>query len=77
MNGFTPAQEEAIEKVYDILREHFEGSVFAVVANSEDSDSEEISTVYFHGGRMQAIGLVTMAQVKILNKEPDRTGEIT
>lgn len=65
---FTKAQEDAMEKVYDILKEHFDASVFAVVTDIESTDGQEVNTIYWHGGRVRALGLSHLAIHKLTNK---------
>lgn len=63
---FTPAQNMAIERIADILREHFDGGLVAVVADADDH--REISTVFWHGGGMRAMGLAVEAKLKLLQR---------
>lgn len=73
---FTPAQEQAMEKVYDILREHFDASVFAVVTDIEATDGQEVNTIYWHGGRIRALGLAHLATHKLTVRASDDLGEM-
>lgn len=63
-SAFTPGQDAAIKQVYAILSEHFDGAMFAVMANN---DGLEATAVYSHGGHAMAVGLSLMAHQRILN----------
>lgn len=51
----TPAQEEAFNKIEQIMREHFDGGAFVVLADLEDH-KEEVRAGW-HGGKTLATGL--------------------
>ncbi len=75
MNEFTKAQIEALDKCYDILKEHFDASVFAVVADMETNDTQEVNTTYWHGGRVRALGLAHIAVHKLTHKPSEEPAD--
>jgi hypothetical protein len=62
MSGFTQPQLDALERANEIIREHFEASLVAVVTSVEGDDGKEVSVVRWHGGRIQALGLCSEAK---------------
>ena len=64
VTSFTDAQEEALQRAIQIIREHFEGGVIVVTANdSEDEETAQVILDYaWHGGGAQAIGLLDLAR---------------
>jgi hypothetical protein len=74
MEGFTEAQVGALDRANEILREHFEASLVAVVTTLEGDEGKEISNVRWAGGRIQALGLCAEANDWILHSgNPDNT----
>ena len=67
-----------MDKVEEILREHFEGSVVGVAAEVEDDDNQEETLAFWHGGWSRAMGLAFMAQSEIKRKSrrPDEEQEV-
>ena len=70
MTGFTDVQRAELEKAWDILTEHFNGVLLAVLAECGDAVEKEAVRVYFKGGRVQAIGLCEEAKDRLLTTEP-------
>lgn len=67
--AISQAQQDAIDKAYDILAEHFESSLICVETSLDDTDNTDIQKTcfmfYFHGGRSAAIGMANRAAHKI------------
>lgn len=61
MSAFNETQQMALEKAYSDLGEHFSGVLVAVMANVDDRN-DEVTKVYYYGGRMQALGLAVEAK---------------
>lgn len=55
----TDAQTEALEKISQIIREHFESGIIVVVGENERE-------MQWHGGIASAIGLCTIAKDRLL-----------
>lgn len=75
MTAFTPQQQSALESAYQILGEHFDGSLIVVLTECGDDKPQEAVRVYWHGGRLQALGMCEDAKDRILRKEPDNVQE--
>jgi hypothetical protein len=76
----TKAQREAVCKAWDLLTEHFEGSLLVVDWETDQRDengtAQDARVGYWHGGSMRAIGLAVFAKDRVLNSgkpysEPD------
>jgi len=54
----TPAQDKAFDQIQEIMREHFDGGAFVVLANleGEEHGREEVKSGW-NGGKCQAVGL--------------------
>lgn len=58
----TEQQRDALNAAYDLLGEHFEGSLIAVYASAMDGNNPvEIAKVLWSGGNMSARGLAREA----------------
>ena len=57
--SLTKAQEDAVERAYKELHEHFDSAVIAVMAEFTDETDQpkEATRFYWSGGQMAAIGL--------------------
>lgn len=64
MSQLTKAQDQALEQARQLLAEHFDTAVIAVLANGlhDDGGQSEITSIHHTGGRMAAIGLAVEAQ---------------
>lgn len=62
----TAAQKDALERLLDILREHFEGGV-VVVQTENESANDEIQ-VSWHGGYANACGLLDLGKARIVEE---------
>ena len=59
----TQAQEEIFERVSELLKEHFEGSLVCVV---DERSEGRLTTVQYNGGLLQAIGMARAAEAKMI-----------
>lgn len=79
----TAAQEEALKRIMEISREHFDASVFVALGEvtKEEGEAEGINPdkagdhqYVYHGGAAASIGLLEMAKIHIykrgLNENP-------
>lgn len=66
---WTPAQIAALEKIGEIVREHFEAGAVVLLADIDDR-REELRHTY-HGGKATALGLLATAQHRMLHEEPE------
>jgi hypothetical protein len=73
LNAFTPQQKAALEKAWDLLTEHFDGCALSVLAECGENQPQEAVRSYWHGGRMQALGMVEDFRHQLLTKEADAT----
>jgi hypothetical protein len=64
----TVAQEEVLDRVSELLREHFEGYVLSVV---DETDEGKLAQIQYHGGLLQAIGLARASEQKLLEYNGD------
>jgi hypothetical protein len=64
----TEAQEEVFERVNELLKEHFEGYLISVV---DENEVGKITTMQYHGGLLQAIGLARASEHKMLEHQAD------
>lgn len=77
-SNFTQAQRDAVARMYDIAKEHFDGAVICVLASGEQGDGRETETTdgVYCGGRVQAIGLLTeMRELLLQDGMPDEGEE--
>lgn len=52
------AQDKAFDQIQEIMREHFEGGAFTVLANLDgDDEGKEVVRSGWHGGKCQSVGL--------------------
>lgn len=58
MNDLTPKQEEVLEKVAQLLSEHFEASI--VLVESGDDDDKCVLYTRYDGGRSRTIGMLEL-----------------
>jgi hypothetical protein len=61
----TDAQDQALDKVHDILKEHFTGSV--VVVECEIDDKLESVNCLYAGGFAKSLGLLKVGESRIWN----------
>lgn len=59
----TQAQEQAITRILEIAREHFEASL--IVVETENDDNTDTRETIYHGGVSRAIGLAVLAQDRL------------
>lgn len=71
--GFTDAQNQAIERVMDIIKEHFDGAI--VVFHSETSDTIDTTWVRNHGSALLGVGLAVRAKQYLLDARIVKPGE--
>lgn len=65
----TPAQKQTLEKVNELLREHFTAAV--LVTQAELGDREDAIGVSWHGGYPTSIGLLELAKLRVWRGEVD------
>lgn len=58
-SDMTPAQDEALNKIKDIIREHFEAGVISI-QGEDDYDFQ------WHGGISTALGLLDIAHDRLM-----------
>jgi hypothetical protein len=59
------AQKDALSRISEILREHFEIGIVAVEVDTSDDDSAVF--IRRHGGYAAALGLLSIAQRQVLD----------
>lgn len=64
----TEAQQQAFERIEEIMREHFGAGVILVQAESPESDRSSVVTTTWHGGYATAIGLLELGKMRVWNK---------
>jgi hypothetical protein len=64
----TAAQEEVLDRVRELLREHFDGYLLSVV---DEVDEGKMAMIQYHGGLLQAIGLARASEQKLLEYNAD------
>lgn len=65
------SQQQALERAYELLGEHFDSVVIIVASEHIETGEEQTSEakeLLFKGGYAASLGLVTYAQHRILNK---------
>jgi hypothetical protein len=74
----TNAQRDAIEKIRDIMREHFDAGL-AVLTTDTENDEITATELIFHGGYDRGIGLAEIGKIRLLNRQfysdPPPSGE--
>lgn len=55
--GFSEAQAQALIKIRDLLKEHFENSVVAVESEVVQMSTDRATVAYYHGSKPAAVGL--------------------
>ena len=68
----TQAQQQARDKAFEILTEHFEACLLVVAAEIPSQDNSRELHVSYDGGQCQALGMSKYAEHRILSafKEP-------
>jgi hypothetical protein len=69
--GFTQAQDDAFDRIEKIMREHFEGGAFTVIAEMENDHGKEVVRAGWHGGKCQSVGLFTYGADRARGLLPD------
>lgn len=74
----TAAQQAALDKVQGLLHEHFDRSLLVVdyvdePVNGQESESHQ---VFWHGGRMAALGMTVMAEEKLMQADEAEAEEL-
>lgn len=70
MSNFTKPQDDALDRAYKILVEHFDGAVISVCASTEIDGKEcEAAKCTWSGGYAQAIGLAHYASRHIMEAD--------
>lgn len=57
----TPAQEDALNKLQDIVREHFDSGIIIV-------ESDDTREMFWHGGISNAIGQCEVAKIRLIQR---------
>ena len=63
--AISQAQEDALQKIELLMREHFETAVFFASAECQDNHKEEVTLGTYHGGKAATIGLLEMGKLKV------------
>ena len=74
----TQAQQDAMNKAYALLGEHFDYTVIAVAwdaTTQQDDQQREAKAMYFKGSFIACIGLASWAHHMMLNEPPDKPRE--
>jgi hypothetical protein len=71
--GFTEAQRTAIDKVMELVKEHFDAGL--VVFAAETEDNYDITLTRFHGAAMTALGLSVRANDYLREPEEKQDDE--
>lgn len=66
-NALTLAQQQALEKAYDLLGEHFDHVLIAISTEYAQEDGMVATRVFWKGGPIPAIGLCEEAKTTLLN----------
>lgn len=69
MSDLTKSQEEALERAWSILTEHFDRALLVVDSDVDNRDGRNTddSSCLWHGGYMSAIGMAHYALNRITN----------
>lgn len=59
----TPAQDDALKQILDIMREHFDAGLIVVEGENGDNHTEVQSA--YHGNYPTAIGLAELAKLHV------------
>lgn len=70
-NNFTPAQEKALADAWTLLGEHFD-TVLLCIETEHETEHVNVSTTFWRGSLMAAIGLATDGQFKLLHRKAVR-----
>lgn len=67
----TNAQEDAFQKIKELMREHFSAGVIVVNGEvSEDDKADDVQSIY-HGGYATSIGLLELGKLQVWRKGRD------
>lgn len=61
----TAAQEDALESITHLLREHFVAGVCVVMTESDDEVREQIQSIH-HGGLAKAVGMLEISRMSLI-----------
>lgn len=62
----TEAQKQTLEKIHELIREHFDAGVVIVETDTEDEKKGEDREIGWHGGITRAVGLCKIAELRFL-----------
>ena len=70
MNLSNKSQDDALNRILDTMREHFESGVIILEAEGSTENSN-ITVALYHGGYVNAVGLTHIARHQFLNDRPE------
>lgn len=74
MGEITEAQADALEKAWDLLREHFD-CVVVTFDTEATSGTDRLFHGYFHGGITNALGLCKRMENRLIKASDDSFAE--
>jgi hypothetical protein len=67
----TEAQTQALDRIEEIMREHFTSGVLVVEGEVEENDKASDIRCTFHGGYAASIGLLELGKLQVWRKGKD------
>lgn len=69
MADLTDAQEAALDKAWDLIKEHFDNAVLIIETEVEQSNTpDNFFVTSYHGGVSLCIGLMERAKHRLIQK---------
>lgn len=68
----TDAQQNALQQIEDLMREHFDAGIAVLRAEEEEDDLVENTNVVWHGGFAHAVGLLLVGRKKMFKERKRR-----
>jgi len=70
----TQAQSDALERITDIMLEHFNSGITTVVCDQDDESRDEEIHCSWHGGYANAFGLLELGKLQMLSEREQNYG---
>lgn len=71
----TDAQNDALRRIVDIMREHFDSGIVTVIAEDDEStEGDDEIHCGWHGGYANAYGLLELGKLQMLNERKQNYG---
>jgi hypothetical protein len=70
----TDAQKDAIKKITDLMREHFDQGIASLVCEDSDDERDQEVHVTWHGSFASAYGLLELGKLQMISEREQNYG---